>query len=152
MHLCCAHSTAGLTSQQQKWKFGEDDGPLQEDKLNCVDTASLPLAKDGSVDVHDLINELVHDSNDDTLEDDEPIPVLAILSSCATSQQCIPLASLFSLVEPAGTDCLQFYWKDGLKNLERKVAAYDLLQGGDLGMLDGSEHCSNTTDSGTVVL
>ena len=150
MHLRRAHSTAGLTSQRQKRKFGEDDGPLQEDNLNCVDSSLL--AEDGSVDVCDLIDELVRDSNDDTLEDDDPIPVLAVLSSRAASQQRIPLASLFSFAEPAGADCLRFYWKGGLKNLEREVAAYDLLQGGDLGMLDGSEHRSNTTDSGTVAL
>jgi hypothetical protein len=148
MHLRRAHSAAGLTSQRQKRKFGEDDGPLQEDNLNRVD--SSPLAEDGSVDVRDLIDELVRDSNNDTLEDDDP--VLAVPSSRAASQQRIPLASLFSFAEPAGADCLQFYWKGGLKNLEREVAAYDLLQGGDLGMLDGSERRSNTTDSGTVAL
>jgi hypothetical protein len=145
MDLRHAHSAAGLTGQRQKWKFGEDDGPLQEDNLNCVD--SSPLAEDGSIDVCDLIDELVCDSNNDTLQDDDPIPVLAVPSFRAASQQCIPLASLFSFVEPAGTDCLQFYWKGGLKNLEHEVAAYDLLQGGDLGMLDWSEHHSNTMDS-----
>jgi hypothetical protein len=149
MHLCRAHSAASLTSQRQKQKFGEDDEPLQEDNLNGVD--SSPLSEDGNVNVHDLINELVHDSNNDTLEDDEPIPILAVPSSHAASQQHIPLASLFSFTEPAGADCL-FYWKGGLKNVECKVAAYDLLQGSDLGMLDGSEHYSNTMGSGTVAL
>ena len=150
MHLRHAHSTAGLTNERQRQKFGEDDGPLQEDNLNHTDSSLL--AEDGSVYVHDLIDELVHKSNNDTLEDDNPIPVLAVLSSHTASQQCIPLASLFSFAEPAGTKCLQFYWKGGLKNLECKVAAYDLLQGGDLGMLDMSEHHSNMMDSGTVAL
>jgi hypothetical protein len=116
--------------------------------LNHVD--GLLLAEDENVKVRDLMDELVHDSNDDTLRGDDPILTLAVPPSCTVSQQCISLASLFSFAESTGIDCLQFYWKGGLRNLEHEVAAYDLLQGGeDLGVLNGTERHSNTTDSGT---
>jgi hypothetical protein len=64
------------------------------------------------------MDELIRDSNDDTLEDDDPVPVLAIPPSCTASQRRIALASLFSYAERAGADCLEFYWKGGLRNIE----------------------------------
>ena len=55
-------------------------------------------------------------------------------------------------VEQVGADCLEFYWKGGLRNIEWEVAAYDLMQGGEnTGLLGGAEYHSNMTGSGTSV-
>jgi hypothetical protein len=150
MHLRQAHTTAGLTTHWWKWKFGKDPSQ-QEDNPNPI--AAPPfIPEDAHVDVHDLMDELIRDSNNDTLEDDDPVPVLAIPPSRTASQWCIALASLFSYVERAGADCLEFYWKGGLRTIEWEVGAYDLMQGDkNTGLLDRTEHHGNTVDSGTSV-
>jgi len=106
------------------------------------------VPEDVLVDVHELLDELVHDSNNDILD---LTPILAVLPSHTASQRHIPLASLFSYVEQVGADCLKFYWKGGLRNIEQEVAAYNLMQGDEnTGSLGGAECHSNTTESGTL--
>ena len=75
--------------------------------LSPITTPPL-VTEDVLVDVHNLMDELICDSNNDTLEDDDPKPILAVTPSRTASQQCIPLASLFLYVEKIGADCLEF--------------------------------------------
>ena len=150
MHFRRAHTAAGLTTYRRKWKFGRD-ASQQEDDSSPTTTPPL-VPEDLLVDVRDLMDELICDSNNDTLEDDDPVPILAVPPSRTASRQHIPLASLFSYAEQVGADCLEFYWKGGLRNIEREVAAYDLMQGGEnTGLLGKAEYHSNTTESGTSV-
>ena len=123
----------------------------QEDDPSPTTTPPL-VPEDILVDVRDLMDELICDSNNDTLDDDDPVPILAVPPSRTTSQRHIPLTSLFLYVEQVGANCLEFYWKGGLRNIEREVAAYDLMQGGEnTGLLGKAEYHSNTTESGTSV-
>jgi hypothetical protein len=84
MHLHQAYTAAGLTTHQWKRKFGRD-ASQQEDNLSPTTTPQLVL-EDVLVDVCDLMDELMCDSNNGTLEDDDPIPILAVLPSCTASQ------------------------------------------------------------------
>jgi hypothetical protein len=153
MDLRRAHITAGLTTKRRKRKFGQDNESLQDESS---DLNSPVHGEDGeNVDVRDLMNDLIRDSNVDDRNDD-PIPTVAVPSSLPRSrtatQRRIPLASLFAFAESASTGCLEFYWKGGLKNMEREVAAYDLIQEEEnTGVLmDGTMgHINTSLDSGS---
>jgi len=55
---------------------------------------------------------------------------------------------LFSFVDTSSGACLDFYWKGGLKNMEREVVAYDLLNAGEPSEI--AEATARGPQSGTV--
>ena len=122
----------GLTSRCRKRAFGQDTVPSQDQPLESGSADSPLLARDDNVDVQDLMNELIQDANDDTNDDsndDDIIPTQAVPSSQSrtAAQHPIPLALLFSFADPSSATSLGFYWKGGLKNMERETAAYDMM-------------------------
>ena len=121
------HTAAGLTSRRRKRAFGQDTVPSQDQPLESGSADSPLLAGDDNVDVQDLMNELIQDANDDA--DDDIIPTQAVPSSRSrtAAQRCIPLALHFSFADPSSVTSLGFYWKGGLKNMERETAAYDMM-------------------------
>ena len=150
MHLHRAHTAASLTTYWRKWKFGRDTSQQEDDPSPTTTPPLVP--KEILVDFRDLMDKLICDSNNDTPEDDDPVPILAVPPSCTASWWHIPLASLFLYAEQVGANCLEFYWRGGLRNIEWEVAAYDLMQGGEkTGFLGGAEYHGNMTESGTSV-
>jgi hypothetical protein len=155
MDLRQAHITASLTTKRCKQKFGQDDESLQDESS---DSNSPVHGKDGeNVDVDDLMNDLILNSNVDDHNDD-PILTVAVPPSLPCSRTAaqwqIPLASLFAFAESASTGCLKFYWKGGLKNMEREVVVYDLIQEEEnTGVLmDGTMgHINTSSNSGSSV-
>jgi hypothetical protein len=78
------------------------------------------------------MEELMREANDDDHDEDNPLPSLGppptIPPSLTSAPRKIPLALLFSFADPSSRTCLDYFWKGGLRNIEREVAAYDLLQ------------------------
>jgi hypothetical protein len=130
-----AHTAAGLTSKRRKRAFGQDDTPPQQSPSSDSLAVAANSVADENLDVRDLMNDLIRDANEDANgdEDDTPTPTQAVpptpRRSRTAGQRRIPLALLFSFVpgDLSSTTPLEFYWKGGLKNLQRETAGYDML-------------------------
>jgi hypothetical protein len=127
-----AHTAAGLTSKRRKRAFGQDDVPSHEQSPDPSSADSQLLVADEDLDVRDLMNELIRDANEDANDngDNYIIPTQAVppaSQSRTTAQRRISLALLFSFADPSSATSLEFYWKGGLKNMQRETAAYDMM-------------------------
>jgi hypothetical protein len=96
------------------------------------------------------MEELMHEANNDD-DEDNPLPSLrpplTIPPSLTSAPRKIPLSLLFSFADPSSYMCLDFYWKGGLRNIECKVAAYDLLQNEGILLSNG---VTQAADDGTT--
>ena len=131
-----SHTEAGLTTTRRKRKFGTDDNPSQDVDVDSIPLDNSSLSEDVErIDVDELMEALIRDSDNDGQHEDDPMPTLTLPTSLpqprTATQRWIPLALLFSFTNTSSSACLDFYWKGGLKNMEREVAAYDLLNAGD---------------------
>lgn len=134
------HAAAGLLKTRKKRAFGDDltAGPSHPDTAQtepeAVDLTTLPDAEEHLADFDDLQRQLIDDAeaNDNFSTYAESIP---ILHASTTSQlpHRIPLEKLFIYPEHSlqGTELnnmgLAFYWKGGLRNLEKELAAYEAM-------------------------
>jgi hypothetical protein len=82
-------------------------------------------------DFHELTDQLIHnaeaaDSGDSVEDVPIPIPIPHLSSRSTQPPRLIALKLLFDYSTPSGTG-LAFYWKGGLKNLDKELETYDLL-------------------------
>jgi hypothetical protein len=137
MDIRRTHVEAGLTRPRQKRAFGEID--------ESEEPPEVAVPHDVNSEFHDLAHQLIQaveraDSDEAETNNDNVIPSICIpplprpvnhqSTPIRPPSQPIPLKSLFDYPQTAevtsGTS-LEFYWKGGLKNLERELVAYDLL-------------------------
>ena len=115
-----------------KRKFGPEMGSQDEPVDPTAVDHSLSSEDSDVVDVDELMEELMREANDDDHNEDNSLPSLrlpvTIPPSLTSTPRKIPLSLLFTFADPSFRMCLDFYWKGGLRNIERKVAAYNLLQ------------------------
>jgi hypothetical protein len=127
-----SHTDAGLTSRHLKRKFGPEIESQDEPVDPTAFDHSLSSEDSEVVDVDELMEELMREANNDDHDEDNSLPSLGppltIPPSLTSAPRKIPLSLLFSFADPSSRTCLDFYWKGGLRNIEREVAAYDLLQ------------------------
>jgi hypothetical protein len=148
-----SHTEAGLTTTRRKRKFGADGDPSQDVAEDSIPLNNLSLSEDVErIDVDELMEALIRDSDDDGQHEDNPLPTLTPPASLpqprTAAQRRIPLALLFSFADTSSSACLDFYWKGGLKNMEREVVAYDLLNAGEPSEI--AEATARGPQSGTV--
>ena len=151
-----AHTAAGLTSKRRKRAFGQDDVALQDQPPDSSSAASSLLVADEDVDVRDLMAELIRDANEDGDGDNsdnsnvgptQAVPPTHRRSRTGT-QRRISLALLFLFTDLSTTTSLEFYWKGGLKNMQRETAAYDMIHDEVTIASINPERGSNVEDSG----
>lgn len=138
MELRRTHVEAGLTHTRRKRAFGEIDSP--EEPPQSTDSPAVH-ADESDPDFRAVAQALVAsataaaDADSDSPSDDptEPPPSRP-QNAHPTQYQPIPLKLLFdypvaaTMHEGVGLD---FYWKGGLRNLDRELASYDLQQAED---------------------
>jgi len=140
MDLRRSHIEAGFIRPRRKRMFGEIDDADSEPA-----EAAVPNAENSNFD--DLTRRLVRASEaadeDDDSDDLHIIPTIRVPprpqpansepSTTVTQRppsHLIPLKSLFDYTMDSDANAgagLDFYWKGGLKNLNRELAAYELL-------------------------
>ena len=140
MDIRRAHVDAGFICPRCKRVFGEIDEADSE-------LAEPSVPDTNNSDFNELTCQLVRDSETADSNDDSvlnfipticvpPHPQHANSSTMESTQWSrspsllIPLKSLFDYSMTSNTNAgagLDFYWKGGLKNLNRELAAYDLL-------------------------
>ena len=122
-----AHTAAGLTRKRRKRAFGQD-GNMSPDQT--PDSGSVDTGHE-DVDIRDLMNELIHDADEDANDEDDVAPTQPVPpmrpGARTPAQRRIPLALLFSFTDVSSAASLEFYWKGGLKNMQRETAAYDMM-------------------------
>jgi hypothetical protein len=103
--------------------------------------------------------ELIRDANEDGDGDNsdngnvgptQAVPPTHRRSRTAT-QRRISLALLFSFTDLSTTTSLEFYWKGGLKNMQRETAAYDMIHDEVTIASINPERGSNVEDSGVFL-
>jgi hypothetical protein len=141
------HANAGLTHVRKKRNLG-----CGNSVGTGADTSESRSPADEDVDFRDIGERLIRDARtalDDP--DDTSVPVIIIppLSGNSRSRNAratrtnITLKSLFRYAgegEPcSGSDVgLDFYWKGGLKNLEKEIHAYELVYDAEAGIPSNS--------------
>lgn len=137
MDIQQTHVEAGLTSPGWKCAFGKID--------ESKEPPEVAVPHDDNSEFRNLTHQLIQaveqaDSDEAETNHDNVIPSIHIplllqpanhqsTPICPPSQP-IPLKSLFDYPQTAkvtSSTSLEFYWKGGLKNLKRELAAYDLL-------------------------
>jgi hypothetical protein len=148
-----SHTEAGLTTTHHKCKFGADDDPSQDMAMDSIPLDNSSLSEDVErIDVDKLMEALIRDSDNDEQHEDDPLPTLTLPTSLTlprtAAQRRIPLTLLFSFADTSLSACLDFYWKGGLKKMEREVVAYNLLNAGEPSEI--AEATARGPQSGTV--
>lgn len=157
-HLHHEHAKAGLTHVHKKCKLGFENHPSSDDTAE-----SVPPHADEDVSFQEVGEGLIWDANtvSEDLGENTTVPIILIppnsSHSCTTSSRRahtkIPLQNLFCY---PGEDeqgwgsgvGLDFYWKRGLKNMEREVCAYELVYDAETGItLSSAELTTRATGS-----
>lgn len=150
-----AHAAAGLLKSRKARVFGEnganDVNPNISGPSSSADSesrtpapANEPHSRDQGddleTDFNDIEAELINDAQ--AMQEYETyLNSLPILHSSA-SQPCrpIPLEKLFNYTTTTGDHSrgLGFYWKGGLRNLEKELAAYETIYESDIALKSSS--------------
>ena len=103
--LCHSHTDAGLTSRHLKHKFGPEMGSQDEPVDSTAIDHSLSSEDSNIVDVDKLMEELMHEANDDDHDEDNSLPSLGppltIPPSLTFAPRKIPLSLLFYFADPS---------------------------------------------------
>jgi len=143
-HLHREHAKAGLTHIRKKRKLGFENHPSGDDTAE-----SVPPHADEDVSFREVGEGLIRDADaaSEDLGENATVPVTTIPPNSSHSRTTssrrthtkIPLRNLFHY---PGEDeqgwgsgvGLDFYWKGGLKNMEREVRAYELVYDAEAGI------------------
>jgi hAT family C-terminal dimerisation region len=140
MEIRHSHAEAGLLISRGKRKLGSNGEPSSE--------AAEPDPTSGSDSDEDTFTPLAHrlidsarDAND--AHEDPPVP-LARPSTCPKRTQ-VPLSALFDYEKLDHK--LDFYWRGGLKNLEKDAEACELIFAQQQGMPQSTNQGAQPTAS-----